>query len=156
MPKTLFMTEQQRLVAHTQGEAAPSTALLLEIQNVSDPAACLAKLVTIMQGVLAVPDELWHEDAAEQWELYLPTWFITSMKQLSLTQIMATPGQWDYESWVATMCDRQWEWWSSAVGPASLSITLDLLGLPYNGEPLFYAIKASCPVGYTVQATGNF
>jgi hypothetical protein len=150
------MTEQQRLVAYMQGEAAPTAALLLEIQHVSDPAACLAKLVAIMQGVLAVPDEWWQEDAAEQWEYYLPPWFITSMKQLSLAQIMATPGQWEYESWVATMCDRQWEWWSSAVGPASFSITLDLLGLPYNGGPLLYAIKASCPVGYTLQATENF
>ena len=67
------MMEQQRLAAYMQGEAAPSYALLLEIQHVSDPVACLAKLVTIMQGVLAVPGELWHEDAAEQWEAYLPT-----------------------------------------------------------------------------------
>jgi hypothetical protein len=150
------MTEQQRLVEFTHQEVAPSTALVIEVQQVQEPAACLAKLVEIMQGVLSVPAELWDEDAADQWEPYLPSWFVASMKQFTLAQIMTSPSQWDYESWVATICDRQWEWWSSTVGPASFSITLDLLELPYNAEPLFYAIKASCPVGYTVQATENF
>jgi hypothetical protein len=98
-----------------------------------------------MQGVLTVPDELWDEEAAEQWEAYLPKWFVAGMKQLTLAQLLATPGQWDYESWVASPCYRQWEWWSSAVRATSLTITLDLLGLPYVGDPFFYAIKASCP-----------
>jgi hypothetical protein len=93
------MNEQQRLVAYTQGEAAPSAAVVIDIQHLADPAACLAKLVAIMQGVLAVPDELWDEEAAEQWEAYLPKWFVAGMKQLTLAQILATPGQWDYESW---------------------------------------------------------
>lgn len=44
------MTEQERIAAYTQGETAPATALLLEIRHVADPAACLAKLVAIMQG----------------------------------------------------------------------------------------------------------
>jgi hypothetical protein len=150
------MNEQQRLVAYTQGEAAASAALVIDIQHLADPAACLAKLVAIMQGVLAVPDELWDEEAAEQWEAYLPEWFVASMKQLTLAQILATPGQWDYESWVASLCYRQWEWWSSAVRATSLTITLDLLGLPYVGDPFFYAIKASCPTGYTIRDTENF
>ncbi|MGI4874340.1 MAG: hypothetical protein ACRYFX_24550 [Janthinobacterium lividum] len=150
------MTEQQRLIEFTHQEVAPSTALIIEVQQVQEPAACLAKLVTIMQGVLSVPAELWDEDAADQWESYLPSWFVTSMKQFTVAQIMVLPGQWGYESWVATICARQWEWWSSTIGPASFSITLDLLELPYNAEPLFYAIKASCPVGYAVQVTENF
>lgn len=150
------MTEQQRLVAFTSHEAAPATALIIEVQQVQEPATCLAKLVTIMQGVLSVPAELWDEDAADQWEPFLPSWFVTSMKQFTVAQIMVLPSQWEYESWIATICDRQWEWWSSAVGPSSFSVTLDLLELPYNAEPLFYAIKASCPVGYAVQVTENF
>lgn len=104
------MMEQQRLQEFTRQEAPPATALFIEVQQVSEPASCLAKLVTIVQGMLSVPVELWREDAAAEWEPYLPDWFVASMKRPTPAQRLALPDQWDYASWVAAICDRQWEW----------------------------------------------
>ena len=72
------------------------------------------------------------------------------MKQYTIHETMARPEQWEFESWVATLCAREWEWWSSASGPDWFQINVDLIGMPYNIGPLFYIVHACCDKGYTL------
>jgi hypothetical protein len=61
---------------------------------------------------------------------------------------MAMTEQRDFDSWVATVCAREWKWWSSASGADWFRINADLNGLPYNIEPLFYILHVCCESGY--------
>ncbi|KAA9327251.1 hypothetical protein F0P96_18645 [Hymenobacter busanensis] len=144
----LAMNEQQRIGSLIHDEPAPLPSLRIAVEQLPDPARCLARVQEIILGVLAVPEDLWQEGYETQWEAYLPAWFVTSMTQYTVAQIMNLPDQWHFESWVSTIIARQWQWWSSAVGDRSLHLNVELWGEPYNIEPLFYAIHASAGGAY--------
>ncbi|SFQ82296.1 hypothetical protein [Hymenobacter arizonensis] len=147
------MNELQRLTDETQHQAPSPPWMVLTVQGVQDPKRCLASVVEVMQAVLTIPAPLWEEGKEAQWAAVLPEWFVTSMTRYTLPEIMARPEQWHFESWVATMCAREWEWWSSAAGPGWFQISVDLMGLPSNVEPLFYLVHACCEKGYRLTVT---
>jgi hypothetical protein len=147
------MDELQRLSEWGQNQAPAPPAMRLTVQGVRNPTHCLASVVEVMRAVLTIPSPLWDEGkeshwATLHWATLLPEWFVTSMTQYTIGQIMTMPEQWDFASWVATMCAREWEWWSSASGPDGFQINVALMGLPYNIEPLFYILHACCDSGY--------
>ena len=84
--------------------------MLVTVQVVQNPTRALAAVVEVMQAVLAVPAPLWEEGKELQWAAWLPEWFVTSMTRYSIQETTTLPDQWQFESWVATMCAREWKW----------------------------------------------
>lgn len=135
------MKEIDRIDQYTQSEVPEGSKLVLTIDNVEGAEQILLKAKDIMKCIskYAYTDK-WPEE--EEWKSILPEWFVDSMVNKSLSEIVDDKYQWHFESWVDSMRNRAWEWYSSEVKGSNIIITIKLLSVPYIFEQFIYVFYA--------------
>ncbi len=78
----------------------------------------------------------WPSD--EEWKSILPKWFVDSMALKSSSDRDKDDNLWHFESWIESMYNRAWEWYSSKIEGNSIVIVLSLLNIPYIFEQFLY------------------
>lgn len=74
--------------------------------------------------------------------MFLPTWFVESMTSKSSKDRDNDKNLWHFESWIESMANRAWVWWSSNIENKKIIIVFETLNIPYIFEQflfLFYS-----------------
>lgn len=135
------MKEIERIDKNNKGEIPEKTKMIITVSKVGNPEEVLAKTKEIMKCVSQFAfSKNWPDD--KEWIKILPSWFVESMTNKSLEDIMKTKGQWHFESWVESMYHRAWVWWSSKIEKDEIIIVLETLNIPYLFEQFLYIFYA--------------
>ncbi len=131
------MKEIERIDHNLKGELPDTTKMVITIKNVKNAKEVLENTKEIMKLISQYAyTNTWPSD--EEWKHILPKWFVESMTEKSIQEIMSTKGQWHYESWIESMYHRAWEWYSSKIEGDTIIIVLKMLNLPYIYEQFLY------------------
>lgn len=132
--------ELKRIDKNTNGELLQDVPkIIITAKGVKNAQNVLKKTKEIMKSIskYAYTDS-WPTD--EAWKTILPKWFVESMTSKSLEEIMETPGQWHYESWIDNVRMRCWLWYSSKVENDGITIVLEPVSIPYLHDTLLYIL----------------
>ena len=94
----------------------------------------------------------WPTD--EEWKTLLPAWLDgafcdlstysrTELDRMRVTKQLDEDPRWDFGSWLDSLKERTWEWWSSHRSDSHLIIHLLLEGWPYSTGALEYVITVT-------------
>ncbi|MET3034803.1 hypothetical protein ABXT08_01755 [Chryseobacterium sp. NRRL B-14859] len=131
------MQEKERIDINNQGQIPDGLKMIIKIKNVNNPQEVLKKAKEVMKSVAQFAHtNNWPKDS--EWKSILPKWFVESMTNKTLDEIMSQDGQWHFESWIESMYHRAWEWYSSKIEGNTIIIVLNLLSVPYVFEQFLY------------------
>lgn len=102
-----------------------------------------------MSEVLQHDIEEWPDDP--YWQQKLPHWLLETFSKYSqqeLTKIRSTPARWtdlDWTlgSWLDSMRDRDWRWWSLEQTASGYTLNVTIEGHPYFRSVLEHLIVAA-------------
>jgi hypothetical protein len=137
-------TEMVRLKDFKKFESPPFASIKVMVCNLGNASLCRDHIHDVVFSMLSIPSDLWVDGLERAWEDYLPKWFVASTEKFSIEEMYLKPDQWHFESWVAAICDRGWEWWSSGVEDDTICIQLIITYEIVSVEAFLYIVKAAC------------
>ena len=108
----MIQNELYRIATNFEGEQPPQTGIRLAIIGVDSAEVKLEQVKDIVGQYLISAETLKGADLEKQLFSSLPKWFINATGH-NLEEVLARPGSWHFGSWVASMEDRCWTWYSS-------------------------------------------
>ncbi|NMH28449.1 hypothetical protein [Flavobacterium silvaticum] len=132
-------TEIKNINENINGEIPKGTKIIVQVKNVDEPEKIVRNTKEIMLKIsnFAYTNE-WPTD--KEWKVILPEWFVKSMTDKSLEEIMKTKGQWHFESWISNIKDRAWIWHSSKIEERGIKFVLETLSYPYLQGTFLYIL----------------
>ncbi|MBL7730357.1 MAG: hypothetical protein JNM88_04200 [Chitinophagaceae bacterium] len=131
------MNELQRIDAFNTGEVPEKTKILITVTDVNNPSTVLQKTKDVIKPIASRGfTKKWPSD--NEWKKILPAWFVESMVKKTPADRDKDPNLWHFESWLESMKNRAWVWWSSKIEDNTITIALETLNLPYVFEQVLY------------------
>lgn len=140
--------ETYRLLNFLHGEKPEQLGEVFRIYKDSQN-NCTQRILLVMERVVAYDEASWPDD--EYWENTLPDWLLSTFRNYSKVELEAILRDksswsliaWSLGSWVDSMRDRAWVWWSIKDSEDVLEIILQVDGYPVSTSALEHLIEAS-------------
>lgn len=116
----------------------PDSGYLLFKATTDTPNEKLRMITSVIDIVSLYDENDWPKD--EQWDDFLPAWFLNKIKNYTLEEINSNSLLWDYGSWLDAMKYRGWKWYSSKIETHNFIIILEPNSFPFSVNPLEYLI----------------
>lgn len=135
------MNQIERIQRQTAGEPSPPVRVQLNFRTSTSSSDVLDKIRQVMSLVAAAQASVWPGD--DDWMRRLPEWFIRSFEGHELQDLLSNSALWDFGSWLDSMSNPGWEWWSSESAIRSGTIRCTAHSSPFSIDPLIYLIRVS-------------
>jgi hypothetical protein len=109
----------------------------------SDTAQSLARVKEIMRLVANHSHGSWPSTA--EWRQQLPAWFVLAFDPEVSSRY--DPDPWDLDSWLYSMEERAWRWWSSTADEETITATVWLVEWPYSIDALVWLVQVASETG---------
>ena len=143
----LILDEVERFRTNLAQGQAPGLWLTLLLDLGEQPGETAEKFLDVIGLWLRTVHNLaqaratWPTD--EQWKELLPRWFIATFGGHTPEEIHASGWLWDYGSWLDSMKERVWRWWSYERRATTLIVQLQLDSWPYSIGALVYLARVA-------------
>jgi hypothetical protein len=119
----------ERILTQDVGGAPPGMYVIVRATRDVESKSTLCRIKTVMVLMAQCTESDWPSD--DQWKEMLPPWFLESFATHPPERIRF-PEPWHYGSWLDSMRDRTWRWWSSELTSLGWRIWLTLSEWPYS------------------------
>lgn len=131
-------TENKRIVNNTHGELPDNSYIMYRV-SADNTEILLRKVIEVMVCISRYEEDNWLSD--EEWDIVLPIWFTSGVKQRDYKSIIDNEELWDYGSWIDALKYRGWKWYSSLLLKDSFLILLEVIDIPYIIEPFEFLLR---------------
>lgn len=134
------MDELVRLSSYSKGEKPPPVEVKIEFST-NNPHLTVENIKTVMRVVVQYSADKWPDD--ETWKKCLPQWFVSRFEKYTYKELISNENLWHFGSWLESMKQRGWQWWSCQCTENKCVIYLTASEFVYLVGPLKYLIYES-------------
>lgn len=134
--------EQYRIEHYTSGELPilRGDFLVVEYEAGSD---CIEKVRAVVALIAPFSEQMDNWPSDEYWRQTLPKWLLDNFREYTaeeakeITQDIRAGRlkghfQWQFSSWVYSMMEREWQWWSIATNDTQFTLYFTMESWPYS------------------------